>query len=276
MNCCIKGEKMRKLESAEIKQRLSALLKEVKETCEANNIRYFICGGTLLGAVRHGGFIPWDDDIDVIMPRPDYNRLIDLQRKGLLKNTFHCNEIDKHYKYAFGKYCEDGTLVREKSVDAGDFGLWVDIFPLDGLGDTFEEAEKTFNKAKPYANLLWATITPMRIKALFLIPPATPIFFMQKYFLNKVNSIAQKRAYETSAYVGTLSSYMKKQQILNKDILKDIVMLPFEGELYAAPVGYKTWLTQFYGENYITPPPENKRKNHDFAAYDLSEDPVSP
>ena len=256
----------------EIQPRLNELLKELKEVFEEHGLRYSLHGGTLLGAAVYKGFIPWDDDIDIGMPRPDYNKLIELAKEGKLKNTLHCLELNKKYKYLFAKYCDDKTYVVEKLSAAGNFGLWVDIFPLDGLGNTFEESEALLKRLKWTSNLYWATITPMHIRWLFLIPPLTPLFFMWRFWFNRLNREALSRDYESHKYVGRLSGSIKKKQIKDRaKYYENMIMMPFEDTEYAAPEKYHDWLVQEYTEKYLIPQPEHERKIHNYKAYEILE-----
>jgi len=255
--------------SEEIKQRLLVLLKEIKQVCEEHNLRYFIIGGTLLGAVRHKGFIPWDDDIDIQMPREDYNKFIQLQKDGLLKNTFHVTEANPKFKYLFGKYADDNTLINEFALNAGKFGIPVDIFPLDGLGDTYEEAKAVQEKILPWAKLQKISLLKKRLKLAIAFTPAFPILLMRKFIERKFNKMQTKRSFYDSNFVGTFVVKSQERRIMKKEIYEDIVMLPFEDSEFPAPVGYQAWLERFYGKNYMTPPPETKQKNHGFTAYEI-------
>ena len=258
--------KKRIIGSEEIKQRLLVLLKEIKETCEQHNIRYFIIGGTLLGAVRHKGFIPWDDDIDIQMPREDYNRFIQLQKDGLLKNTLHVIEVNPRYKYLFGKYSDDNTHVNEYALNAGNFGVSVDVFPLDGLGDTYEEAKAVQEKILPWAKLQKVSVIKKRFKLIIAFTPGFPLLLMRKFINRKFIKIQTKRSFYDSNYVGTFVVKSQPRRIMKKEIYSDIVMLPFEDAEFPAPVGYHEWLERFYGKNYMSPPPEGMQKNHGFTA----------
>lgn len=261
-------KKIRKIEKKEIQPRLAKLLKEVKDICEEHGLRYYLWGGTLLGAIRHNGFIPWDDDIDICMPREDYNKLIELQKQKKLKNTLHCHELEKNYKYLYAKYCEDGTLVSEKYSNAGKFGLFVDIFPLDGLGNDRKEIKKLFAKLKPCHNLYWASIASNSIRPLLLIPPFTPLFFMWRYFFKKLSKATNKYSFDESTYVGKIGTVLVDREILEKDYYTSNSTVTFEGEKYSAPNNPHKWLEWIYGKTYMTPPPEHKRKPHGFKAWE--------
>jgi|AGTN01.3.fsa_nt_gi LPS biosynthesis protein len=136
---------MRELTQDELKDRAFELLKEFRDVCEKNNLRYYLTGGTLLGAVRHKGFIPWDDDIDVAMPRIDYLKFLKIYKREYDKNNLFAYEINKNYKYMFAKLCDKDTSLIEFDFDCKEkLGVYLDIFPIDGLGKN----EKSLSKDK--------------------------------------------------------------------------------------------------------------------------------
>ena len=113
------------------------MLKEIDRICRRENIQYYLAGGTLLGAVRHKGFIPWDDDIDIAMARDEYERFLKVMKKErhpYLK--IFAMEFDKEYQYTFAKVVDTRTrLIEEIGKDLPDMGVFIDIFPIDGLGN---------------------------------------------------------------------------------------------------------------------------------------------
>jgi len=266
---------MRKLESVEIKQILVSLLKEIKQVCEEHKIKYFLSGGTLLGAVLYKGFIPWDDDIDLLMPREDYNKFIELQKKGLLKHTFHCCELNKKYKYPFGKYCDDSTVVKEKLAHAGKIGVYVDVFPLDGLSSSIDEARYiSMKQIRRYVKLYQVCLLkPSYAFLLCLTPlvfPLVPILLSRRRILKKIQKIATKHSFYKSDYVGEVVNQPlapERRLVMRKEVFSDTVNLPFTDDTYPAPIGFEEYLQKFYRPNYRDPNPEHLQKNHGFAAY---------
>jgi len=260
--------KTRRIEKQEIQARMEKLLQELKEVFEEHNLRYYLWGGTLIGAALYKGFIPWDDDIDIGMPREDYNKLIELARQGKLKNTLWCNELNKNYKYLFAKYCEDGTLIEEKYTNAGQIGLFVDIFPVNGLGNTWEEARRTHKRIKPWHYLYWASITPMKIRWLLLIPPVTPLFFAWKFLFKKMNKIYKEKDFDTNKYVGMMGVKIRDREIYERIWFDDGGELPFNGVMYSAP-NHNERLDRNYGPRWRIPQPEEERVIHDFKAWEI-------
>ena len=119
-----------------IQQKLIEIAKEYRKVCEKLNLRYFALGGTALGAMRHNGFIPWDDDIDFCMPREDYDRFVKEGQKLLPGHLFiQTHQTDKNYIAPYGKVRDSNTTAIENATKdvKMNHGLWIDIFPLDGL-----------------------------------------------------------------------------------------------------------------------------------------------
>ena len=122
---------MKKIDIVEAKKMMLDILKTVAKFCDENNLRYFIFYGTYLGALRHKGYIPWDDDIDIAMPRPDYEKFMEI---------FHAENLavwtwrkDNKYLLPFAKVYDTRTEVHENADFGETFGVNIDIFPLDGL-----------------------------------------------------------------------------------------------------------------------------------------------
>ena len=132
-------ESVKRLEINDIKDCSFQVLCRIDEVCRKHGIAYSLTGGTLIGAIRHQGFIPWDDDIDIMMPRPDYDRFVEIVRTGDYGFDLHCQEMDGNaYWYPFTKACHRDTVLKESAVrETGlSLGVYVDVFPVDGAGNT--------------------------------------------------------------------------------------------------------------------------------------------
>ncbi|MCL2756452.1 MAG: LicD family protein [Firmicutes bacterium] len=259
---------MQQLTLDEIKPRLNALLLELKEVFEEHNLTYSLSGGTMLGAVKYKGFIPWDDDIDLFMPREEFNKLVELAREGKLKNILHCNELNKKYKLPFGRYAETATVMKIKGKRTGRVGLHIDIFPVDGMGNDKKMARKKWLKIKRLHRLNYWLCTPLSIKWLWLIPPFTPLFFMQRFIFNRMVKIAKNESYDNSDYV-TLRSLHNK--LVPKELFAEQTKLEFEGAMYSAPKKYMEYLALKYGANFMEPLPVRKQKNHGYKVFLIDE-----
>lgn len=261
---------MQKLTIDEIKQRSVLILKDIKRVCNELNLTYFLDSGTLLGAIRHNGFIPWDDDIDISMPRPDYEIFVKEYNK-------YCNsryrlksiEIDSRYGYPYAKVYDTTTILYEHGRNPFDLGLSIDIFSIDGYPDGEKEQIKHFNRVLNYFDLYASTeslagrnysLNPkhyMRNVRLFFSR-----FFLQRYKAKKVIKNARKFDFKNSEFAGinVCVYYHPNSRCLQKECWIPIEH-QFEDDIYPIPKGYDSVLKSYYGDNYMTPPPENKRSS---------------
>ncbi len=252
-------------------EELNILLK-VKKIIENNNLRYSLTGGTLIGAIRHKGFIPWDDDIDICMPRPDYEKFV---------NIFMDQNTDSNLEL---KCPENGTSfqpfakVVNKKIELIDHSicdqerryLWVDIFPIDGISDNRKKAEKDFDKVKKIARLLYIShysvlkdkysSTKKKIIKLLIKPYAL------LYDCKSIIKIAKKYDYNSSKYVGNITWGCGYGEINLKEDLDEVIDWEFEGYKFKVFKGYDAFLRNVYG-NYMELPPIEKRKNHGVVAW---------
>ena len=275
---------MRKIEIDEMRQRLLSMAEYLQNICKENGLKMFLSGGTLLGAVRHKGFIPWDDDIDVHMPRPDYNRLIKIfkEKENIGKYKLLSHELNDKYVYTFAKLVDDDTLLIEDDIYSGvDMGLYLDIFPIDGLGDDIATAEKQMKKMNKYLVMNYALLVkPWRKKCTFfknfaieLMRCAVKIYGINRLH-KKIRKLAKSLPYEQCEYVGEYIDQVGSNRIVRRsEVYGDSVDMQFEGLKLPAPVGWDKYLTQFYGD-YMQLPPEKKRvATHGYILYDrLDED----
>ena len=246
------------------------ILDEIVRICENNNLRYVLIGGTLLGAARHKGFIPWDDDLDIAMPRKDYKKFIKIcTNKEELGNKFiiDCLKTNSNYYLPFIKIRNKNTIyeqIAQKNYK-GEKGIWVDIFPLDNAKSENSEwkKEKIINRFKGalcIKNLENVNYKKSNIKkiAMYIIKILPNKFF---YFL--MDEIMFFNKNENSKYfVNFGSNYGVKKQIHLKAKYFPATELEFEGKLYKVPNDYKYVLKKIYGDNYMELPPKEKRVTH--------------
>ena len=234
--------------------------------CEEHGLRYFLAYGTLIGAVRHKGFIPWDDDVDVQMPREDYNRLIEIfnDQKEIEHLTLVSPE-DKISRHSMVKIIDTRTVKIEKSVDYknGYLGIDIDVFPLDGQPVDKDAYEKWYNKLhKIYWFYLINIMDPaVSIKRRVAIP-LIRVLFNKKRLKKKADKLHAAYPYEISQYVGVIETpFDYKTDRVDKKHYEDFAMLEFEGQLFRAPVGYHEVLSTVYGD-YMKLPPEEEQVTH--------------
>ena len=242
--------KNKKLSSEEIKQIELNLLLKLDEICKKYKLRYYLCGGTLLGAVRHKGFIPWDDDIDVLMPREDFEKLLRLEKKQKqdavekIVSWKSGNSI-----YPFIKLINTNTVLKEKYLsEEFTTGIWIDIFPLDGMPDDEKIIAKKFKKIKFYKTILLTAYSEMGKGATWYA------------------ALAKRVLIPICKHLNTEKLSNKLKAISKEYPIDKSVEVEFEGHMFPAPKCWDFYLTQLYGD-YMQLPPENKRISHDFNVY---------
>ena len=149
---------MKELTMKEMQQVAFNILKQVAAICEKNGFRYTLAYGTLIGAIRHKGFIPWDDDIDIMMPRPDYERFISYcnEHPQELNNLQLFNmDVCKDYPYMITRVSNSNTILEVENEKSYGIGVFIDIYVLDGAGKTKEEAIKKMNETKMFPSLIF-------------------------------------------------------------------------------------------------------------------------
>jgi len=252
--------------------------------CEAQGLRYFCAGGTAIGAVRHQGMIPWDDDIDVFMPRPDYDRFLALAAHSMPEGYEVLSPYaTKDYPMYFAKMCNARTTLLENERIPCVFGLYIDIFPLDGACDDVEtcyrekrrfkrlmnklEAVSTHNSFDEYVGLL----TKRREWGRFAVK--TVAFccrsWLRRWLLKQMDSIAYGHDYALSSRVVTYSGAYQRQEIYPKAWLETPQMFAFEGLMVNLPHDYDAYLRHFFGDYMTLPPVEQRASHHQKVFFDL-------
>ncbi len=260
----------RKLSRREIQLRELNILLQVDAFCKEQGLTYYLAGGTLLGAVRHHGFIPWDDDIDICMPRPDYEKFVhEFQGAGhlMVKSSSLGN-----WTLPFAKVRDLDTRVVSVFSDE-EKHLWIDIFPIDGLPADIEEVKKIYKACDFYRRLygvgtarLGEGQSTFHKYAKYILKPLVQMYGLKKLG-RKFEEIARRHPYESSKYVGavTWGLYGAGERMLKAEYEK-AVRVEFEGHEFPAMSCWDSYLTGIYGD-YMTPPPPEKRQTHDMVVY---------
>lgn len=270
---------MRIVTEIEQKEMQINILKYVHDMCVKNGIEYSLCGGTLLGAVRHKGFIPWDDDIDIFLTRPEYEKLIALLENG--KYLLISPKEDKYY-HVFSKLVDSRTrieMTNKSEEPIPNLGIFIDIFPIDGLPDKKEDQEKFTKKTRSLMYQMRLTLSreyhnataewKKKVKKIFLYPVHILAKLIRspekrkKDLLNKMISFP----FEKSTHGGfILSAYGIKEALL-VDVFKGQKELEFEGDKFMAFERYEEYLVAIYGDYMKLPPEEKRVSHHDYVAY---------
>ena len=237
--------------------------------CDTHNLRYYLIGGTLLGAVRHKGFIPWDDDVDVVMPRADYDRFKALC-KAELPNAYFLQtpEDSPRYPMEITKVRKKGTVYLTKlhqRFNTENPGIWIDIFPLDNVphqrsffqdfyGKLYQHVVKKILFRYSEDPAVFTAIGRLQYRLVHLLPWKCYIA-LRKALLQHYNG----RDCDYYANYGSQYGYIK--QTMPKSAYDPPVKLEFEGKLFSAPRDYDFILRRIFGD-YMQLPPEEKRRMH--------------
>lgn len=264
---------MRNLSTDELKKVQLDILQAVHDFCDKNNIRYYLAYGTLLGAVRHKGYIPWDDDIDICMLRSDYEKFTVAFKNDRCKVFKFGN--DNEYPFLFAKVARMDTIMREnnKLIKSDFLGVNIDVFPMDGFPSK-NSIFPIFRKVKWYKRVFAVkaiTVDSKRSiwKNLFIVVCRVLLEHLNIYCLNKkVDKII--KTYENNQgnkFVGNIICGYSTSDIVRKECFDNVIAVDFEGHKFLAPAGYDEILTAIYGD-YMEPPPiEERVTHHTFKAY---------
>lgn len=228
------------------------ILKELDRFCTENNLRYYMGCGTLIGAVRHKGFIPWDDDLDVFVPRPDFLQLCEKYKSE--EFSFHNIRNDKSHSYNFGRLCSNSIyrLYRNKPL----FNIGIDVYVINGAPNLREEQIKLMNETFVHVNRAGRLLRIRNGLARRNLWPSRSLDFS---LLNKVLFRAErcfeKYDYENSEYIWPWGG---GRLIMKKENYGTPIRLPFEDGMFYAPEHYHEVLTLGYGD-YMQLPPEKER-----------------
>lgn len=255
-NGYVVSEEMRKVWQAEL-----VLLQQLLNVCTDHGLRIWADGGTLLGAVRHKGFIPWDDDIDMCMPREDYDRLIELAPKVFNEPYFLQSAYsDKGYSRGHAQLRNSATAAIRPSDSYREFnqGIFVDIFPLDAVPDDRGKLKETLRRVRRTMRFLKAADTSIFISGrwgLVFRKMMAKRAIRQKGFttiFREAEDLLRTLGPADSRYVAELG-FSGDDILFERSIFADTVWLPFEMISIPAPSGYDLMLRTQYGPDYMTP-----------------------
>ena len=257
----------------EKKSLMLSIMDEIDSYCREHNIEYFLVGGTLLGAVRHKGFIPWDDDMDIGLPRKDYNRLIsEFKSKSGNVQIVHYKSAT-HYKWASAKAYDNRTVLIELDDKKNTTGVFIDIFPFDGIiGDKKTAQKEVLNKKrwKDILTLKHLRIDKKRSKYKNLVVLLGRLFYLipDKYLIKQINAGDNNPiAFEDCKYICNFTGAWGIRELTKSKNFISTIDAEFEGRKYRIPIGYDDYLKTVYGEYMTLPPKEKQVSHHSAIAY---------
>lgn len=252
-----------------------SIIKDIDNLCREHGIQYYLLGGSCIGAVRHKGFIPWDDDLDIILTRENYNRLIEISKRELDPNKYLIQEGLKDWPSAFTKIRLKGTYLQETDDNyASDemHGIFIDIFPMDNVSDSklgamiqyilakyylcYSLSQRKYSSASLKKKIMMLAAYPLRFKLL----RNAIVKYIEKY--NKTQTNAMGFFYGRTRY---------RNSITSRKVYGQPKYVPFEDTLLPIPEYYHEYLTQLFGDYMKLPPEEQRRSLHlisvDFGRY---------
>lgn len=271
------------------------LLREFHEICEKNNLTYWLDSGTLLGAVRHGGFIPWDDDLDVCMPREDYEVFLKVAAGALPKSMFlQSRDTDCYYNAWWAKIRDRNSVLQEQGIGGLGLhhqGIYIDIFPMDKLPGSYGKRKFLQFINKKLANIC------NKLERYYYGHYKKPLLSPRNICKNASRLVVKRLLGSSVTGVRKVSDRLEKamvryalakakrmddylygyglgqswRQTFSPQILFPLKTILFEGDSFYAPGNFDGYLKNLYGDTYMTLPPEKDRVQHSqFIKIDLS------
>lgn len=267
---------MKRLNTDEVKTIQVTILDIVSDFCEKNQIKYWLDTGTLLGAIRHKGYIPWDDDIDIGMLREDYEKFMKLFNQSNARYKFQCYENNPNFYVAFGKVLDTTTLLYEPDRNGSKSAVNIDVFVYDNAPDNDKLVQKMYNRRDKLSYMALFS------RGTQILPNDSIIKKIEKTVLHalllgvspqkcveKLVKNSKQYCNEKTKRVGNFTS--ASRIAVNKSVFKSFIDVEFEGKKYKAPIGYDEWLKDFYGDYMQLPPVEKRVTHHQYEAYLLDE-----
>ena len=271
---------MKELTTREMQEVSLEILHTIASICEKYHFRYVLIYGTLIGAVRHKGYIPWDDDVDIMMPRPDYDRLLEYLKENIADyphlKVFNREECPE-YPYMITRISDQRYRIEMENEKPFGLGVFIDIYPYDGLGDNKEEAVAFGMKGDRLSSFCYqATREHFAIEtttSTFRKLIKYPVYLFSKmigkdYFQIQLAKLARVKGYDNSEYVGCVIwlSWGEKD-IFPREWFDETILVPFEKYEFRIPKEFDKVLRHEYGDYMILPPEKDRVGHHYFKAY---------
>ncbi len=255
------------------------IIKKMSNICEMLHINYYVAWGSLIGAIRHKGFIPWDDDFDVIMLRPDYDKFVQYCKdnaESLYPFKILNREVCKNYPYTISRLEDMRYKAVYDNIVEYDSGMFVDIYPFDGAGIDESAARKKLERKR---NILakfvgWSIrnnyTKPKKqngVVAAFKYAGFKVAHLIGKdFFLDQYEKLAKSYSFEKSTLVGCLC-WDSGLYVFDKALFEKSLTVPFENIMVKIPVGYDEFLKKTYGDYMKLPPEKDRVATHEYTLY---------
>ena len=258
----------------DIQVELLSMINIFHDFCKKHNLKYYIIGGTMLGAIRHKGFIPWDDDIDIGMPRNDYGRLLMIPQEQLPDGFEILNHKNRNdFVFTFSKFVNKNTTLVENINSGYIEGIYLDVFPLDGSGNTLEDMKKNVKRIRNKIRLINYSLVKSKDKNIIkritkkVIGLCARTLDIDKLFSSL--EVIKDTSWDKDAYAGNIHGIYGMKEVMPKEYYGEPVLYQF-GDTYLFGVAKPhEYLTHVYGDYMKLPPVEKQESHHEYMYLDL-------
>ncbi len=250
----------------ELRSLQMGILDDVHRFCEEQGLRYSLSSGTLIGAIRHKGYIPWDDDIDIYMMRNDYERFLKTYQDQTGRYRVLDPKKEEHYYYTFAKVVDQRTKMVEKETEGYEIGVYIDVFPVDYVTEDMKKRERIFRWKKLLYKIRRCKISnsnPLHSRLAYWCYRSLPV---SVGMLNRVIDWLIIRRQPTNTLCHMTEAGPSIKGCFPAADMKKMMDVKFEDRTYKIMIGYDDHLWRTYGD-YMKLPPEDQRVTHKFEAY---------
>lgn len=256
----------------EIKDCEMGILKYIDQICKKNNIKYSLMGGSLIGAIRHKGFIPWDDDIDIMLLREDYEKLkIEILKDSNSRYVYMSSDLYSDYLYPYAKVIDTRTSAKETGIKSPkNYGIFVDIFPIDKIPVDNKEKNKFLKKVKILHKIYKIRIYDKQIsnsKIKLVVKNIIANLFQRisvNKLVNKLEVLATKYKNEDIDNYGIVYDVIYKKNTYPKSFYNNVHYTKFEDSQILIIDNYNEYLKKIFGDYMVLPPEDARKTNHNW------------